>query len=784
MARKVVISYRKGLHAVEAERLQAALEKRLRRVAILLDADQTTARSAWADAIASFTPGQTALLVIASESLIDQRAETGLRLLQSPDDPMRRELEAALAQKIAIVPVVVDGANPLSVARLPDELWPVFLQPAARFREDTAEEDADRLAARIAEALAPQPKRVSLKSAAAVGFVALLGGAALGAGLLAPEAAAPPIIISDAEEEATEDVETAALAVEGRLARLETELTAARAALREARADFAAERAALTTELATAEDALANARADAPERAAALEDELERLRAAAAASERALTAAIEAREAANARAAAEETARRAAETRAAEAEQTAAALAAQSATASDATTAESANAALAAARREAEAAEAAAAAARADAAEAAAREAAAAADAEATADAVAGAEAEIEAARAALEAAEARVATLTRQANRLRAVTPNAIFEFTTTDAKARTVRAQEALIALGYDIGAVDGLIGARTGAALTSFQDRAGLPETGAVDEETLDALIIAEWYYGASAEARSASAAPSSAPRPTRRARRPGDPEQRTAEAQAFTAFRDCRACPIMTRLPSGAYLMGSPETEADRVADEGPRRTVRVARFAIGKYEVTVGEWRACVADGFCRAVDATGRDDAEPIVGVAWTDVTGEGVAEQGFVAWLNSKTDGAPYRLPSEAEWEYAARAGADSAYAFGDDPAALDAYAWFNANSARGAAPVGSKAPNSWGLYDMHGNVWEWVRDCWHPNYAEAPTDGTAWMAGGGGECARAVTRGGAWNDLPWALRAAYRGWSTRDRRRGDVGFRVARSL
>ncbi len=380
----------------------------------------------------------------------------------------------------------------------------------------------------------------------------------------------------------------------------------------------------------------------------------------------------------------------------------------------------------------------------------------------------------------------------------MRAVTPSALFEFSTTDAKARTVRAQEALIALGYEIGDIDGLVGARTRGALASFQARAGLAGTGEIDDETLDALIIAEWWYAtaAAASARSedgsVTAAPVSAPAPAPRPLR-GRADEAVASPVAgasededapLTTFRDCRECPVMVALPSGTFRMGSPIEEEGRVSDEGPRRSVSVPRFAIGKFEVTVAEWGACVEAGYCRAIDAEGRLPEEPVVGASWADVTGEGVAERGFIAWLNAGADGAPYRLPSEAEWEYAARAGASTAYAFGDDPAELDRYAWFNGNAAGGAEPVGAKLPNGWGLYDMHGNVWEWVRDCWHPGYDGAPTDAGAWMSADEGQCDRAVVRGGAWNDLPWGLRAAYRGWSTRDRRRGDLGFRVARSL
>ena len=234
-----------------------------------------------------------------------------------------------------------------------------------------------------------------------------------------------------------------------------------------------------------------------------------------------------------------------------------------------------------------------------------------------------------------------------------------------------------------------------------------------------------------------------------------------------------------------LPGGSFLMGSSNAERGRVVDEGPRHRVEIRSFAIGVYEVTFDEWNACVKDGFCRPIRPERSESARrPIASASWQDVTGQGVRVKGFIAWLNSKVDGKPYRLPTEAEWEYAARAQTEWRYSFGADVDLLDFFAWHGGNSNGQTAEVGRRRPNGWGLHDMHGNVWEWVQDCWHPTYKGAPKDGSAWMKEGGGECSRAVLRGGAFNDEAYSLRSAYRGWSSRSRRRGDIGVRVARSL
>ncbi|MCI4665222.1 MAG: formylglycine-generating enzyme family protein [Neomegalonema sp.] len=250
----------------------------------------------------------------------------------------------------------------------------------------------------------------------------------------------------------------------------------------------------------------------------------------------------------------------------------------------------------------------------------------------------------------------------------------------------------------------------------------------------------------------------------------------------------SFRECESCPLMKVLPAGSFLMGSPETEIGHSIDEAPRRRVRLPRFAIGVYEATFAEWDACVADGYCRPIAAKSPRGRYPVAAVTWFDVTGEGAPKKGFLAWLNMKTVGSetgPYRLPSEAEWEYAARAGTRTAFSFGETDERLGDYGWFRGNSGQRARRVGLKKPNPWGLYDMHGNISEWVADCLHNSYRGAPRDGAPWGPENGGDCAQGVLRGGAWwFGLTENLRSAARDYVNRDAKNTIVGFRVVRTL
>ena len=241
-----------------------------------------------------------------------------------------------------------------------------------------------------------------------------------------------------------------------------------------------------------------------------------------------------------------------------------------------------------------------------------------------------------------------------------------------------------------------------------------------------------------------------------------------------------FRDCTACPELVLLPAGSFMMGS----EDGRANERPRHGVTLGEpLAVGVHEVTFDEWEACVSGGGCngyRPPDGGWGRGTRPVIGVSWEDA-------QSFVQWL-SRATGHRYRLLSEAEWEYAARAGtteprywdpsesAQCQYANGADEHAPcpDGYPR--------TAPVGSYEPNEFGLYDALGNVFEWTQDCWDgEDYSGSPTDGRAWESG---ECASRVVRGGAWSSEPSMLRAAFRGGTPSISRVGEIGFRVVRTI
>jgi formylglycine-generating enzyme required for sulfatase activity len=246
----------------------------------------------------------------------------------------------------------------------------------------------------------------------------------------------------------------------------------------------------------------------------------------------------------------------------------------------------------------------------------------------------------------------------------------------------------------------------------------------------------------------------------------------------------AFRECTAersmdlCPEMIVVPRGSFMMGSPPTEKGRFNNEGPQHPVTIAKsFAVSKFALTFDEWDTCVAYGDCdpRSDNAWGRG-RRPVITVTWDDA-------QSYVRWLSWMT-GKAYRLLTEAEYEYAARAGTQTAYPWGDDIGANKA----NCNSCgsqwdgKQTAPVGSFGPNRFGLYDMVGNVWSWVEDCDHDGYDDdAPQDGSAWITG---DCGRRVLRGGSWYGYPQYLRSADRDWLATDSRSDYLGFRVGRTL
>jgi formylglycine-generating enzyme required for sulfatase activity len=247
------------------------------------------------------------------------------------------------------------------------------------------------------------------------------------------------------------------------------------------------------------------------------------------------------------------------------------------------------------------------------------------------------------------------------------------------------------------------------------------------------------------------------------------------EKTYANQPGAEFTECAfGCPKLVVVSADKFLMGA---EADEGASEElPQHPVTfTSSFALGKVEVTIGEWNKCVAAGACRSVsfpDGWGEDNY-PVINVSWHD------AEE-YVSWLSRMT-GKHYRLPSEAEWEYAARARSTTRYSFGDDKGVLGKYAWYFDNAGERTHQVGLLDANAFGLKDMHGNVWEWCKDTWHPDYYGAPDDGRAWS--GGVESLR-VVRGGAWDSLAAYIRSAYRSNLDPAGSSTNVGFRVLRTF
>ena len=304
-----------------------------------------------------------------------------------------------------------------------------------------------------------------------------------------------------------------------------------------------------------------------------------------------------------------------------------------------------------------------------------------------------------------------------------------------------------------------------------------------------------------------------------------------------------FSDCATCPEMVVIPAGSFVIGSSVAETDRehMAAEGdtaagpaedgrpvtrvsrpqvsawekPNPTITIAKpLALSRYEITLGQYRTFVAatnqtaDGGCRAYNADGsafvtvegmtwrnpgfdQTDNHPVVCVNWIDA-------QRFVEWLSHET-GATYRLPSEAEWEYAARAGTTTARYWGDGIADACTFAnvgdldladklnWRNREfTCRDGyvytSPVGAYKPNAFGLYDVLGNVWEMVEDCWHWNHAARPVDGRPWDSKSCTE--QRMNKGGSWSHYPWGTRSAVRNKSLPTTRFNTTGFRVARDL
>jgi formylglycine-generating enzyme required for sulfatase activity len=236
-----------------------------------------------------------------------------------------------------------------------------------------------------------------------------------------------------------------------------------------------------------------------------------------------------------------------------------------------------------------------------------------------------------------------------------------------------------------------------------------------------------------------------------------------------------FKDCEDCPEMVVVPPGRFTMGS-----DKQATEQPlHEVVIIYPFAVGNYEVTHRQFAQFVRESGYDMGDSCWQDpgstlsDQHPVVCVSWNDA-------KAYAKWLTAKT-GKPYRLLSEAEWEYAARAGTTTLRFWGDDERSACRYANVQWCGAKSTAQTGQFKPNAFGLYDMLGNVVEWVEDCWNASYDGAPVDGSPWVTG---DCISRVGRGGAWVVEPHYTRSAYRGWIISNLRDVDLGFRVARKV
>jgi formylglycine-generating enzyme required for sulfatase activity len=234
---------------------------------------------------------------------------------------------------------------------------------------------------------------------------------------------------------------------------------------------------------------------------------------------------------------------------------------------------------------------------------------------------------------------------------------------------------------------------------------------------------------------------------------------------------TTLKDCSDCPELAIIAPGSFAMGGRELEPEGRSepDELPIHQVKIGTgFALGVTDVTQAEWTAIMGSNPSQYEDA-----GKPVETVSWDDA-------QEFLRRLSQKT-GKQYRLPTEAEWEYAARAGSTTLWWFGDDKSSLRDYAWYQLNAGGQTHVVKKRLPNPWGLYDMYGNVWQWVSDCYHPNYKGAPTDGQAWLTA---SCGKRVIRGGSWRSDDDDASSIERGSALPSKRSGILGFRVARSL
>ena len=392
----------------------------------------------------------------------------------------------------------------------------------------------------------------------------------------------------------------------------------------------------------------------------------------------------------------------------------------------------------------------------------------------------------------------------------------------------------QRGLSSLGLEVGPIDGLFGGRTREALRAWQLERRVDGTGYLTKQQAVALIalgreveeearrerlaraeeearrereeearrerleraVSEALAGAEdalnrEEVRKAKGHVEELRRLAGDHARLGELEARIEELEKRSLpgrqFRDCPACPEMVVVPPGEFMMGSPESEAGRGGNEGPVHGVRIGHpFAVGVYEVTFAEWDACVSGGGCggyRPVDAGWGRGNRPVIGMSWEDA-------KAYVRWLSRKT-GEEYRLLSESEWEYVARAGTRTPFHTGETISTgqanyngkVDSYGNYVEGGLfrRETVAVGSFEANGYGLHDVHGNVREWVEDCWNDSYRGAPADGSAWESG---DCGLRVLRGGSSFNDPWHLRSANRDWNLSGSRLDSAGFRIARTL
>ena len=329
----------------------------------------------------------------------------------------------------------------------------------------------------------------------------------------------------------------------------------------------------------------------------------------------------------------------------------------------------------------------------------------------------------------------------------------------------------QRGLTALMFYTGPIDGVFGPKTRTAIQAWQEAKGYDGTGNLTHDQADAL--------AALGKESESERPESEPAQREvlvQERTQGSKEKTESQWRPGTVLRDCDQCPEIVVVPPGSFLMGE---------SANTHRVTIPKAFAVGKYEVTFEEWDACVALGGCRGYRPKDRGwgrGRRPVIYVSWEDA-------RAYVRWLSTRT-GKNYRLLSEAEWEYAARAGTTGPFHVGSritpNEANYDSIVSVGKRSQRvyrrRTVNVGSFPANGYGLHDVHGNIWEWVEDCWHDNFRGAPDRGDAWASSG--NCSERVLRGGSWDVQDWDIRSAARVSTSVDYRSNEVGFRVARTL